>query len=72
MVSITYDSKKTTMDAVLKSIALSGSENSVFFVPDEAFKKLHGCCKPYLLNVCTSHLQAVNIHSPKRKSEIRF
>lgn len=45
MASITYDSKKTTIDAVLKDIALSGYDNASFLAPDEAYNKLHGCCK---------------------------
>lgn len=45
MASITYDSKKATADAVLKSIALSGYDNASFLAPDEAYNKLHGCCK---------------------------
>lgn len=45
MASITYDSKKTTAEAVLKSIALSGYDNTSFLAPDEAYNKLHGCCK---------------------------
>ena len=45
MASITYDSKKTTADAVLKSIALSGYDNANYLAPDEAYNKLHGCCK---------------------------
>ena len=43
--SITYDSKKTNADAVLKSIALSGYDNANFLAPDEAYNKLNGCCK---------------------------
>ena len=45
MASITYDRKKATADAVLKSIALSGYDNASFLAPDEAYNKLHGCCK---------------------------
>jgi copper chaperone CopZ len=45
MASITYDSKKTTADAVLKSIALSGYDNASFLAPDDAYNKLHSCCK---------------------------
>lgn len=45
MASITYESKKTTADAVLKNIALSGYDNASFLAPDEAYNKLHGCCK---------------------------
>lgn len=45
MATITYDSKKTSADAVLKSIALSGYDNTNYLAPDEAYNKLHGCCK---------------------------
>jgi hypothetical protein len=45
MASITYDSKKTELDAVLKSIALSGYDNQNYLAPDEAYAKLPGCCK---------------------------
>lgn len=45
MASVTYDSKKTNADEVLKSIALSGYDNASFLAPDEAYNKLHGCCK---------------------------
>lgn len=43
--SITYDSKKTDLDVVLKSIALSGYDNINYLAPDEAYNKLPGCCK---------------------------
>ncbi len=45
MASISYDSKKTTAEAVLKSIALSGYDNASFLAPDDAYNKLPGCCK---------------------------
>ena len=45
MAIITYDSKKTDLDAVLKSIALSGYDNVKYLAPDEAYAKLPGCCK---------------------------
>ena len=45
MASITYDSKKTSADAVLKNIALSGYDNLNYLAPDDAYNKLHGCCK---------------------------
>lgn len=45
MASITYDSKKTTLEAVLKNIALAGYDNQHFLSPDAAYNKLQGCCK---------------------------
>ncbi len=45
MATITYDSNKTTLDAVLKNIALSGYDNQNFLAPDAAYNKLPACCK---------------------------
>lgn len=45
MATVTYDSKKTTLDAVLKNIALAGYDNQSFLAPDAAYNKLPGCCK---------------------------
>ncbi len=43
--TITYDSKKTTTDAILKRIAMVGYDSDQFSAPDAVYKKLHGCCK---------------------------
>ncbi|MEC4005590.1 DUF3347 domain-containing protein [Flavobacterium sp. SUN052] len=45
MASITYDSKKTNQDAILKRIALSGHDSDKFLAPDDAYSKLPGCCQ---------------------------
>jgi hypothetical protein len=45
MATITYDSKKTDLDAVLKSIALAGYDSDKYLAPDEAYYKLPACCK---------------------------
>ncbi len=45
MATITYDSKKTNVEAVLKNIALAGYDNQSFLAPDAAYNKLPGCCK---------------------------
>lgn len=45
MATITYDSKKTTLDAVLKNIALAGYDNPHFLAPDAAYNNLPACCK---------------------------
>jgi copper chaperone CopZ len=45
MATITFDSTKTTLDAVLKSIALAGYDNKKYLAPDEVYNKLHGCCQ---------------------------
>jgi hypothetical protein len=45
MATITYDSKKTNVDAILKNIALAGYDNQSFLAPDAAYNKLSDCCK---------------------------
>lgn len=45
LATITYDSKKTDVDAVLKNIALAGYDNEKYLAPDEAYNKLDGCCQ---------------------------
>ena len=45
MALVTYDNKKTSLDAVLKKVALAGYDNDRFLAPDEAFAKLEDCCK---------------------------
>ena len=45
MATITYDTKKTNKDAILKKIALSGYDSDIFLAPDAAYNKLPGCCQ---------------------------
>lgn len=43
--TITYDSTRTTTDAVLKRIALAGYDNVAYLAPAEAYAALPGCCR---------------------------
>jgi copper chaperone CopZ len=45
MATLTYDSKKTNQDAILKRIALSGYDSEKFLAPDDVYNNLHGCCQ---------------------------
>ncbi|RYE21733.1 MAG: hypothetical protein EOP51_14920 [Sphingobacteriales bacterium] len=45
MAVITFDAKKTSLDEVLKRIALSGYDNVNYTAPTAVYDKLHGCCK---------------------------
>lgn len=45
MATITYDSNKTNLDAVLKNIALAGYDNEKYLAPDAAYNKLPDCCR---------------------------
>ncbi len=43
--SVTYDSKKTALDAVLRKIALAGFDNQSYLAPDLAYADLEACCR---------------------------
>ena len=45
MATITIDSKKTTIDEVLKKIAAAGYDSDKFRAPDAVYNDLHGCCQ---------------------------
>lgn len=45
MAEITFDSKKTTQDEILKRIALAGYDSDSFLAPTDVYDNLHGCCK---------------------------
>ncbi|TDE09742.1 DUF3347 domain-containing protein [Dyadobacter psychrotolerans] len=45
MAQVTYDNKKTSIDAVLKKVALAGYDNDRYLAPDDAYGKLEDCCK---------------------------
>jgi len=42
---LSFDSTKTTADAILKKIAYAGYDNQNYFAPDAAYKKLDQCCQ---------------------------
>ncbi len=45
MATITFDSTKTDLDAILKRVAESGYDNDHFTAPQPVYDKLHTCCK---------------------------
>lgn len=45
MLTMTYDTKKTNPDEILKRIALAGYDSDKFLAPDAVYDKLHGCCQ---------------------------
>ena len=45
MAEITFDSKKTNRDEILKRIALAGYDNDEYLAPDAAYAQLAKCCK---------------------------
>ncbi|MDJ1482763.1 DUF3347 domain-containing protein [Cytophagaceae bacterium YF14B1] len=42
---ITFNTTKTSIDAILKKIALAGYDNDSYLAPDDAYAKLADCCK---------------------------
>ncbi|MFV8342928.1 DUF3347 domain-containing protein [Flavobacterium sp. XS2P39] len=45
MATITYDTKQTNQDEILKRIALAGYDSEKFLAPDDVYNNLHGCCQ---------------------------
>lgn len=45
LLTLTYNSKKTTATEVLKRIAYAGYDNEQFLAPDDAYAKLAQCCQ---------------------------
>lgn len=45
MADITFDSKKTNRDEILKRIALAGYDSDEYLTPDTAYAQLAECCK---------------------------
>lgn len=45
MAVITFDTKKTTLDEVLKRIATVGYDNQNYRANDSVYNNLHGCCQ---------------------------
>ncbi|WP_310559100.1 DUF3347 domain-containing protein [Flavobacterium sp.] len=45
MATLTYDSKKTNQDEILKRIAIVGYDSDKFLAPDDVYNNLHGCCQ---------------------------
>lgn len=43
--TLSFDSSKTTADAIMKKIALAGYDNKNYLAPDVAYSKLDQCCQ---------------------------
>ena len=43
--TVTYDKKKTNLDAILKRVADAGYDNEKFTAPTATYDGLHGCCQ---------------------------
>ena len=42
---VSYDSTRTTIDAILQRVADAGYDNERFRAPDKVYDNLHGCCQ---------------------------
>lgn len=75
MAEITYNSKETNTDEILKRIALAGYDNEKFLAPDDVYAKLPECCHydRALKPVAKSHghnAPAQNEHSAHNHAEM--
>lgn len=78
MATITYDTKKTNQNEILKRIALSGYDSDKFLAPDDVYNNLHGCCQydrvakiPVNTNVNTESQTNYEKQTEKPKAEIQ-
>lgn len=42
---VSFNAEKTSLDAVLKNIALAGYDNEKYLAPTTTYAELHGCCQ---------------------------
>lgn len=45
LLTVVFEAEKTSKDAIQKAVAEVGYDNAGYKAPDEAYKKLHGCCQ---------------------------
>lgn len=43
--TVNYNSEKTNLLQILKSVAEAGYDNEKFSAPDNVYEQLHGCCQ---------------------------
>ena len=73
MATITFDSKKTNRDEILKRIALAGYDNDQFLAPDNAYAQLGECCKYERLKkepVIAMAESKLDMETPEKKMEM--
>lgn len=69
MATVTYDSKKTTQDEILKRIALAGYDSDKFLAPNDVYDKLHTCCKYERDNKAASSAETSAMENHSNHSE---
>ncbi|AZB31289.1 DUF3347 domain-containing protein [Chryseobacterium balustinum] len=67
MATITYDSKKTNEQEILKRIANAGYDSESFYAPDDVYAKLPSCCQ-YKRNKTTAMDDHGHEHSSMKSS----
>ena len=58
--TLTFDSKTTNPDEVLKRIALAGYDNEKYLAPDDAYAKLPECCRYERRKIATTMVSPKN------------
>ncbi len=61
MATISYDSLKTSKEAILKRIALAGYDNDTFLAPDDTYSNLPTCCQYERAKKMTSKMAKLNM-----------
>lgn len=62
---VVFDSTKTSVDEILKKIALSGYDNELYLAPEAAYKALPECCRYTRRNATQTKATTSNQASPQ-------
>ena len=65
LATITFDTEKTSKEAVLKRIADAGYDNVAFIAPDKAYDDLPECCQ-YERSIKASHEKETPAADPEK------
>lgn len=63
--NISYNSKETNLNEILKRIALSGYDNEKFLAPNEVYAKLPECCQYKRETITLANIETPKIDSTK-------
>lgn len=67
MAILTYNTKKTNQDEILKRIALAGYDSDKFLAPDAVYNNLHACCQYERVNKTIAIVETPKIDSSEMK-----
>lgn len=68
MARVTFDSTRTSLDAIMQRVAQAGYDNELYLAPKQAYDKLPGCCQ-YERTLVHAPVKAVDAHAGHQHGE---